>query len=171
MTPGAGRIAAPVASLRQRALGWWRSRLKRERQALALLAAVLGFLLVWTVFVQPAWRSAAEAPARIDQLDAQLQEMQRTAAESRTLGATAPVAAAQAAQALKAATDRLGDRGKLIQRGDRATLNFTNLGAEALRAWLAEVRSGARARPVEAQMQRGPAGYNGSIVVSVGGPP
>ncbi len=164
-------VPTPVPTLQQRALVWWRSRLRRERQALALLAMILVLFVAWTVLVRPAWRSAAEAPARLDQLDAQLQQMQRTAAESRALGAAAPVAPSQAAQALRSATDRLGDRAKLVQRGDRATLTFTNLGSDALRAWLAEARSGARAQPVEAQMQRGPAGYSGSLVVRLGGAP
>ena len=160
-----------VVALRQLALAWWRARLPRERQALVLMGTVLVVFVVWGVFVRPAWRSAAAAPVQIDRLDAELQQMQRTAAESRTLGGAPPVPPTQAALALKSATERLGERAKLSQRGDRATLTFTNLGAEALRAWLAEARSGARARPVEAQMQRGASGYNGSIVVSIGGAP
>ena len=40
---------------------------------------------------------------------------------------------------------------------------------EALRAWLSEVRSGARARAVEAQLSRGAAGFSGSITLSLGG--
>jgi general secretion pathway protein M len=39
-----------------------------------------------------------------------------------------------------------------------------------LQAWLTEVRSAARARPVEAQLQRGPTGFSGSIVLSLGSP-
>ncbi len=171
MTPAAGRLPTPVATLQQRALDWWGARPRRDRQALVLLAAVLGAFLVWTVAIRPAWTSAAAAPAQLDRLDAELQRMQRTAAESRALAATAPVPPSQAAQALKSATDRLGDRAKLVQRGDRATLTFTNLGADALRAWLAEARSGARARPIEAQWQRGAAGYSGTLVVSVAGAP
>ena len=43
------------------------------------------------------------------------------------------------------------------------------LGTAQLSAWLAEVRSGARARPVEANLSRGASGYNGTIVVTIGG--
>jgi general secretion pathway protein M len=38
-----------------------------------------------------------------------------------------------------------------------------------LREWLAEARAGARARPVEAQLSRGALGFNGSVVLSLGG--
>ena len=39
----------------------------------------------------------------------------------------------------------------------------------SLAAWLAEVRSAARARVVEATLTRGPQGYSGSVVVALGG--
>ena len=55
-------------------------------------------------------------------------------------------------------------------QSDRATLTLvTGVAPEALRAWLTEARSGARARPVEAQLQRGPLGYTGTISLTLGG--
>jgi general secretion pathway protein M len=119
--------------------------------------------------VQPAWRTARGAPAELDALDAQLQQMQRIANESRGLRNTAPVGAAQAGIALKAASDRLGDKARLNLQGDRAILTLSGVAPEALRAWLTEARAGARARPVEAQLQRGPNGYTGTLTVSFGG--
>jgi len=57
-----------------------------------------------------------------------------------------------------------------VIQGERATLTLnTGVNPEALRAWLNEARSGARARPVEAQLQRGPLGYTGTIGVALGG--
>ena len=94
--------------------------------------------------------------------------MQRIAAESRVLRAVAPVSQTQAGAALKAATERLGDKAKLNLQGDRATLSLTGISPEALRAWLNEARSGARARPVDATLQRGAAGFTGSITVTLG---
>jgi len=76
---------------------------------------------------------------------------------------------AQAMTALKAASGRLGDKAKLSVQGERAVLTLTGVGTEQLRGWLAEARSGARARPVEASLTRGPVGYSGSIVVAIGG--
>ena len=163
--------AAPagMATLRQQASAWWRGRSARERQAVLLVAAVVALFVVWSLFVQPAWRTVRAAPAQLDQLDAQVQQMQRVAAESAALRGTAPVAAAQASLALKSASDRLGDRGRLNLQGDRATLTLNGVAPDALRGWLTEVRSGARARPVDAQLQRVPQGYNGTITVTFGG--
>ena len=135
-----------------------------------LVAAVIGLFIVWSLFVQPAWRTAREAPAQLDALEAQLQQMQRVAAESRGLRSTAPVGSAQAGIALKAASDRLGDKARLNLQNDRAILTLTGgVTPEALRAWLSEARAGARARPIEAQLQRGPNGYTGTLTVSFGG--
>ena len=79
--------------------------------------------------------------------------------------AAPPVPPAQSAVALKAASDRLGDKAKLSLQGERAVLTLNGVGAEALRSWLAEVRSGARARPIDAQLTRGPQGFTGTLVV------
>lgn len=158
---------------REQARAWWRSRVPRERMALGLAAGVVALFLVWLVFVQPAWRTLREAPPRLDALDAQLQQMQRMAAESQSLRGVAAVPQAQAAAALKAATDRLGDKGRLSMQGDRASLTLNGVSPEALRGWLLEARSAARVRPTEAQLSRGPQGYSGTIVVqlSSGGAP
>jgi general secretion pathway protein M len=110
-----------------------------------------------------------EAPAELDRLEAQFQQMQRVAAESTALRGAPRVSPAQAALALRAATDRLGEHGRLALQGDRATLTLTDVSPDALRAWLVEARSGARAQPVEAQLQRGPQGYSGTLGVTLGG--
>lgn len=169
MSTPAAALPAGLATLRQQADAWWRGRSARERQALLLVALVLALLLVWSTLVRPALTSVRAAPAQLDQLDAELQQMQRVAAESAALRSTAPVSAAQAGLALKAASERLGDRGRLNLQGDRATLTLNGVGPDALRGWLTEARSGARARPVEAQLQRGPQGYNGTITVALAG--
>ena len=160
-----------LASLREETASWWRGRTLRERRAVALVLTVLGVLLAWILFIQPAWRTISAAPAQLDQLDSQLQQMQRVASESRTLRAVAPVSLTQAGAALKAASDRLGDRARLNLQGERATLTLSGISPEALRSWLNEARSGARARPVEAALQRGPSGYTGSVTVSLGPAP
>jgi len=160
-----------LVGLRQQALQAWNGRSVRERQALALVALVLGVFLVWIVFVQPSWSSLSAAPAQLDRLDAQMQQMQRLAAESRELRGTAPVSSSQAAAALKAATDRLGAAGKITLLGDRATLTLNGASPEALRAWMSEARNAARARPVEAQLVRSPKGYSGTVSVNLAGAP
>jgi len=156
-----------LAQSREKARAWWRARAPRERQALSLAGTVLVLFIGWLVLVQPAWRTLRETPARLDALDAQLQQMQRLAAESQSLRGVAAVSQVQAAAALKAATDRLGDKGRLSMQGDRASLTLNGVPPEALRAWLLEARSAARVRPTEAQLTRGAQGYSGTIVVAL----
>jgi len=145
----------------------WAGLQPRERTMLRVAAALVLAALVWIAFVAPPLRVAREAPAQIDQLDAELQRLQRLAGEIPTLRATAPVTQAQAGAALKAATDRLGDKGKLMLLGDRATLTLTGASPPAFQAWLVEARSGARARPIDVQLNRGTAGLSGTVTVSL----
>lgn len=147
----------------------WRALGARERQASTIAAWALGLFLLWAVAIAPAWRTTRAAPAQLDLLDAQLQRMQRQANEARELRAVAPLAGGQAAAALREATGELGSAGRLLVSGDRATLTLTGANGTQLRDWLAEARSAARARPLEANLQRGPQGYSGSIVVALPG--
>ena len=150
-------------------MAWWRGLAERERRLALLAAAVLVLGLVWLLAVQPAWRTIARAPAELDTLDAQLQTMQRLAAEVQQLRSAPPVTPEQAAAALRSATERLGDKGKLALQGDRAVLTLNGVGTGALRDWLAEARAGARARPLEANLTRATQGYSGTLVLAIGG--
>ena len=159
------QLAARIAEVR----AWWGRLAVRERTGATIAAVLLGAYVVFAVAVQPAWRTLRAAPAQLDALDVELQQMRRLAAEASELRATPPINPAQAAAALKAASDRLGDKARLALQGERAVLTLNGVGTEQLRGWLAEVRSGARARPVEANLARAAVGYSGTIVVAIGG--
>lgn len=161
---------AALGSGASAALGrWWGGLAARERRLVAWAAALALVALVWLLALAPALRTLARAPAQIEAADAQLQAMKRLAAETREMRAVAAVAPDQAAAALKAATDRLGDAGRLTVQGDRAVLTLTGVRGSALRDWLAEARSGARARPVEVTLTRGDRGLSGTVVLALGG--
>ncbi len=160
-------VNGPMQQLTQR----WQGLAPRDRRGLLAIGIVLGLFLLWLVAIQPALRTLRDAPTQLDALDTQLQSMQRLASEATQLRATAPISAEQSAQALKAASERLGAAAKLNLQGDRAVLIVNGLSSGALRQWLAEARAGARARPLEAQLSRGPNGYTGTLVVAIGGGP
>lgn len=145
----------------------WGRLAERERRLLQAMAWVLGLFLLWTVAVQPAWRTVREAPARMDRLDAQLQAMQALAVDVRDMRATPALPRAQASAALKAASARLGAKGRLIEQGDRAVLTLTEASGDQVRAWLGDVRTGARARAVEANLTRSDNGLSGTVVVAL----
>ncbi len=159
------RLSALTAPWRER----WQAMAPRERRIAGWLGWAVGLVLLWFVAVAPAWRSVSTAPARLDQLDAQLQQMQRLAGEATALRALPPVGGLQAQAALKTATDALGAAGRLQLGGDRATVTFTNATGTQVRDWLAEARSAARTRPIEANLTRGPQGYSGSVIVQLPG--
>jgi general secretion pathway protein M len=151
------------------AAAWWAARSPRDRQLLAVAGTVLGLFIIWTLAVQPAWRTLSLAPAQRESLDAQWQAMQRLAVEAKDLRGASPVSMEQSSAALRAATERLGDQGRLALQGERAVLTLQGVSTSQLRDWLAEARSGARARPVEARLSRAAQGYSGTVVVALGG--
>ena len=167
------RIALPVGAgdaIDSWAAPWrarWKALGTRERRGISIAAWVLGLFLLWALAIAPASRTVRTAPAQLDQLDAQLQQMQRQANEARELRAIPALATSQAAAALRATTEELGAAGRLQLSGDRATVTLTGANGTQLREWLAQARSAARARPLEANLTRGPAGYSGSIVVAL----
>ncbi len=165
------QIAAPLAGVREQLLERWKALAPRERQGLRIALILLAIFIVWLIAVQPAWRTVRAAPAQLETLDLQLQQMQRLAGETRELRAAPTVAPAQAATALRTATEQLGDRARLALVGDRATLTLTGVTGDRLVAWLTEARTAARARPIDAQLTRGAQGYSGTIVVTLGGTP
>lgn len=162
--PVAAQVGGVGAQLRER----YRALAPRERLLVAVAAAVVALYAAWSLAVAPALRTVHSAPAALDALEVQLQEIQRLAGESRHLRDATPVSAAQSASALRAATDRLGTAGRIALQSDRATLTLTNVHGDALQSWLNEARTAARARVVDAQLTRGSQGFSGSIVVSFG---
>ena len=167
-------ISSPPRALRSRMTvlapieSWWTSLAARERLLIAVGSVALGVIALWVLAIQPAWTTLRTAPTEIDRLDAQWQSMQSLAAESEVLRAVPAMRPEQAAAALQAATDRLGANGRLQLQGDRATLTLTDATPQQLREWLAQARSGARARPLELSLTRSATGFVGTLVVSLG---
>lgn len=164
-------LSLPPALQQQRdkAREYWRTRAPRERLALLLMGSVLLFGLAWLLLVQPALTTLRETPVQLERLESQLQQTRALAAEAQALRGVAAVGTGQATAALRAATERLGDKGRLTLLGDRATLTLNGASPEALRGWLVEARSAARVRPVEAQITRAGNGYSGTLVVQLSG--
>lgn len=146
----------------------WAAQTARDRRLLLLAAGVLLAYVGWAVLLQPALGTLRVAAVESERLQAQLQTMQRLAAEVQQLRAQPPVSVLQSGTALQAATQRLGDSGRLALQGDRAVLTLEGASAAQLRDWLAEARSGARARPVQALLTRGDSGYSGTLTVAFG---
>lgn len=161
-------LATQARQLQTQALGHWQALGERERLTLGGVALLLGLLLAWSVLLAPALRTLKTAPGELERLDLQLQQMQAQAQEAQALRAAPAVPPAQAQAALTASVEHLGPAARLNLAGDRAVVSLNGVPPEMLQAWLGEVRSAARARPVEAQLTRGPKGYAGTLVLSLG---
>jgi general secretion pathway protein M len=152
---GGGAPGGSRQTARQAWAAWqaqWKQLGTRERALVTAAVVVLGLALLWWVGVQPAWQTVRNTPARLDALE---------------LRQSAPPPATQAALALKAASERLGAGAKLSVQGDRAVLTLEGVDPGALRSWLAEVRTGARARPLEAQLMQSGPGFSGTVTVVI----
>ena len=153
-------------------LARWQTLNPRERTLVSAMLAALGLLLLWMVFIRPVWTTWREVPAQAEVLEAQWLQMQRLASEAQQLKGQSPITAAQATEALQAATQRLGAAGQLAIVGDRATLTLKAASPDQLRGWLGEARQGARTRPIELQLQRDGTGhFSGRVVVALPGQP
>ncbi|PXW97105.1 type II secretion system protein M (GspM) [Sphaerotilus hippei] len=145
----------------------WRTLGAREQRALLFAAGLIAVALTWSVALAPAWRTLRSAAAQRTELDTQLARMQLMAAEARALRALPAVAPEAARQALQAATERLGAGARLTLTGEQASVSLTAVPSDALTAWLGEVRSAARARVVDLQLQRQGNGYTGTVVLAL----
>ncbi len=145
----------------------WLALSSRERLGVGAAGVALALLLLWFIAMAPALKTLREVPPQRAALEAQLAQMRRQAADAGRLRAQPPLPLAQAQSALNAATERLGGKAKLTITGDRATVTFTGIEGPALLAWLGEVRSGARARPIEAQLKRLGRAYDGTVTLGL----
>ena len=167
--PGGARLGtASWRATRETLRARWTALAPRERLGLTAAAAMIGAVLLWSVAIQPAWRTLREAPARIDQQGLQLQRLHQLAAEASELRSIAPVSSAQASAALQGTMARFAGRATLQWQGELATVAIHGLSGDELRDWLAEVRSAARMRTTEVQLTRGAQGYTGTLVLSPG---
>lgn len=146
----------------------WSGRSPRERAALSLAAGVVALALLWSMAVQPAWQTLQRVPAQIAAADAQLHTMRLLAEEARALRAVPAMQGVQGAEAVQAAADRLGARARVSLQAGRAVLTLDGLSPEEFNSLLAEVRAGARARPVEARLNRTDRGLSGTLVLDLG---
>jgi len=141
----------------------------RERRVVLLLGWLIGLALLWWIALAPALKTLRATPAERERLEQSQLEMQAQAAEVQALRAVPAVSATQARQALEAACARLGAGAQLQISGGRAVIQLRELRAEELSALLSEARSAARAPAVEAQLQRGPTGYSGTLTLALPG--
>lgn len=160
--------AESLKALRGQLLSRWQAMAPRERQMVTVAAWALGLALLVLVGVRPAVRTLKEAPVQISEVNATLDDMKRQADEVRVLRQLPAVPPAQAQAALQSATDRLGPAATLRVQADRVVVTFNKVPGNQLAEWLIEVRAGARARPLEANLAESePGAYTGTLTLAL----
>lgn len=168
---GAARGAGKAGAMASLWSATWQGLSPRERRYLVMAAVAVAALALWWLALQPAISTLRRAPAQLAEAEAQLQRMQQLAAEAAELRGVPKVSIEQASEALKQATESLGDKARLTMQGERATVTLNGVSQSALRDWLVAVRAAARGKPVEATLNRTPQGWSGNLVLQLGATP
>lgn len=148
---------------------WWAQRPPREQRLLLAAALLLGGTLLWTQLLAPAWHTVRSFEAQRSALDTQQQHMLQLQAQARRLQALPTLDTQGSQQALqRAVKEVLGPQGSLQVQGNVATVTLRQASPEALAQWLARTRTSARLVPHEAQLQRSPQGWSGTVRLLLG---
>jgi general secretion pathway protein M len=144
----------------------WQRLAVRERRLVSVALAVVLCALTWGLGIAPALGTLRAAPARLVQLDRQLESMRSLAAQAQELQARPPVRREDALRTLQSSLEqRLGKQARLGNAGDRVTVTLSGVAPELLAQWLGQARSTARVVVQQARLTRAPEGWDGSIVL------
>lgn len=145
----------------------WQRASRRERRSLILAALVVAAALLWWLALAPALSVWRTAPARHQQLDAQLQQMQALQAQARALQALPTLDAAAARRALEAALKPLGTAAQVATQMDRLTVTLKAVEPQALAQLLSASRQNAHLVPAQAHLQHVGSGWDGTLVFNL----
>ena len=147
---------------------WWGRLAGREQVLVVLMALVLAAAAIWFAGLAPALRTLRTAPAQIEALDAQWQSMQALAAQARAFKARAPLGRDDALRELELSVrQRLGSSGQVNAAGDRVTVVVKGAAPQVMAQWLSQARLKARVVATQANLTRGSAGWDGTLVFSL----
>ena len=133
----------------------WKTLAAREQMLVLIAATVVGLAVVWWVLLSPALKTLRTAPAEHAQLDRQLQHMRSLQQEALELQKAPRMQGDDATRVLQSSlAQALGSTAQVSIVGDRATVTLKAAPAAAFGQWLAQVRSSARAIPIQAKLVR-----------------
>ena len=133
----------------------WAALQPREKTLVLASAVLVLAALLWWLALAPALKTLRSAPQQHQALDAQLEQMKRLQAQATQMQSQPVLDQDASRRALDAAVkQRLGASTQVNVVGDRATVILKAVPADAIAPWLAQVRTNARALPVEARLVR-----------------
>lgn len=146
----------------------WSRLAVRERRLVLLALAVMLAGLLWVAAIAPAMGVLRSAPARLAELDVQLQSMQSLQAQARALQGRTPVGRDDAMRAIESALQQaMPGKAQVSRSGDRVTVTLSGASPQSLARWLGQARDAARVTVQQTRLTRRPAGWDGSIVLQL----
>ncbi|MEI7538049.1 MAG: type II secretion system protein GspM [Comamonadaceae bacterium] len=146
----------------------WQALARRERQWLLGAGLLVLAALVWWLAIAPALLTLRSAASQRSLLDAQLQQMQSLQGQAKALQAQPRIAVDEARRLLDASVKAFGATAQLQMAGERATVTFKGVSADALAQWLLQVRLNVRTVPSEARLLRGANGsWDGTVTLNL----
>ncbi|MGH8820687.1 MAG: type II secretion system protein GspM [Rhodoferax sp.] len=150
----------------------WDGLAARERTLVRGALALVAAAVLWWLCLAPALHTVRTAGAEHRNLQAELDQMKSLQVQARSLQAQPRLGYDAALRALQASVQALGTRAQMSMTGERATVTFRGVPADALAQWLVQVRVNARALPTDAHLtrrraDRGVAQWDGTLVLSL----
>lgn len=156
----------PAPALRAR----WDGLAERERTFVRCALALVGAAVLWWLVLAPALHTVRTAGAEQLALQARLEQMKTLQAQAQSLRAQPRIGYDEALRALRASVQPFSERAQVAVAGERATVTFRGIPADALAQWLVQARLNARALPTDARLTRarvepGNANWGGTVVL------
>lgn len=148
----------------------WQGLALRERRLVGAAILLVGAALLWWIALAPALATLRTANAQHKDLDGQLQRMLVLKAQTTALQGQTRAGAEDARTALDTSVKQAFGVSAAVQvTADRATVTLKAASADALAAWLVDVRNNARLMPAEARLTRAgtPDRWDGTLVLSL----
>lgn len=148
----------------------WNALAARERALVRAALVLVGVALLWWLGLAPALHTVRTAGAEQAALQAQLEQMKSLRTQALALRAQPRIGYDDALRALRASVQSFGERAQIGVAGERATVTFRSIPADALAQWLVQARLNARALPTDARLTRlrgesGTANWDGTVVL------
>ncbi|HXE23021.1 MAG TPA: type II secretion system protein GspM [Rhodoferax sp.] len=158
----------PAPALKAR----WDGMAARERTLVRCALVLVGAALLWWLCLAPALQIVRTAGAEHLALQARLEQMKALQAQALSLRAQPRIGYDDALRALRASVQVFGEHAQIGVAGERATVTFRGIPADALAQWLVQARLNARALPTDARLTRargapGFANWDGTVVLAL----
>jgi general secretion pathway protein M len=126
----------------------------RERRLVIAALCIIALALLWWVAIAPALHTYRHSTSAHAQLDAQIAKMQALANQAQALKALPSPSNAKAKEWLDSNAKKLSTNANVAILGNQAQMRFQNVQPQALVSWLAEARSSAGLRVLQASWNK-----------------